>query len=265
MNNLNNNGMIDRKVIILNFYEKLQLIQQQQQQQQQSLDNSNDIKNNHNINTEINNNDNKIENSDVHVHSNGSSMATELDKLVADMKEYGISIPSASAHAVLVHKKEQKLIQNKQSKKPLVRLPYRLYKSIDNIYIRVGRTATDNDVISIQQPYRNDKHWWLHINGLAGSHVVICCTDDDCPLKYKETLIDAALLAHIHSTCKTNTSTINYIRNMHVTKYITDVPGLVRLNNSSANCHHININRKKESDREKRLLESIYPLNTKEI
>lgn len=220
---VSNNAMIDRKVKLLSFYERLETIQQLSSGKE-SVD-----------------------------------TAVDLDRLVQGMKEYGLSIPTSTDYAALKDGRRQK----KQNKKPIVRLPYRLYRSIDNIYVRVGRNSKDNDMLSMNPLYRNDKHWWLHVNGMAGSHVVICSDDKDLPTKYRETLIDAALLAQIFSSCKSNTSTINYIRHKYVSKYVSDAPGLVRLNSNYVSS--IDINRKIYSDREKRLLDSVLPVNMNEM
>ena len=79
------------------------------------------------------------------------------------------------------------------------RKPYFPYKSYDNIIIRVGREAPDNDVLSCDPTYRLPSEWWLHVSGYPGSHVVIRCSDDDLPDCYRETLKDAAILAAVNS------------------------------------------------------------------
>ena len=79
------------------------------------------------------------------------------------------------------------------------RKPYFPYKSVDNIIIRVGREAPDNDVLSCDPTYRLPSEWWLHVSGYPGSHVVIRCSDDDLPDSYRETLKDAAILAAVNS------------------------------------------------------------------
>jgi NFACT protein RNA binding domain len=70
------------------------------------------------------------------------------------------------------------------------RVPYRTYRSVDGIEIRVGKRAEDNDVLSTQLCDPTD--WWLHASGCPGSHVVIRFSGDDPP---ESTLADAAALA----------------------------------------------------------------------
>ena len=79
------------------------------------------------------------------------------------------------------------------------RKPYHVYTGIDGIEIRVGRGASDNDELSCNPAHRDGPDWWLHVSGVAGSHVVIRSHDDLLPEKFRETLIDAACLAVVNS------------------------------------------------------------------
>jgi predicted ribosome quality control (RQC) complex YloA/Tae2 family protein len=115
------------------------------------------------------------------------------------------------------------------------RLPYHEYRSLDNIEIRVGRAASDNDVLSCDPRYRDGDEWWMHASGTisyhnflpwltilpslvgcAGSHVVIKNSDNDFPRKYPKTFEDAALLAagkvHAQHMILTNNMQYNQIR-----------------------------------------------------
>lgn len=86
------------------------------------------------------------------------------------------------------------------------RLPYREHKSIDGISILVGRSAADNDqlTVKIARPY----DLWLHARGVRGSHVVVRLQkNQSCPL---ETLIDAATLAAYFSSLR-GESTVDVI------------------------------------------------------
>ena len=164
-----------------------------------------------------------------------------------------------------------------KEKENQIRIPYLIYKSQDGINIRVGRTAKDNDLLSMNQKYRKDKYWWLHTSGHSGSHVVICSEDDELPIKYKETLLDAALLALFHSSINTNTNThtknsnlnvnvnvdIHYTRCGNISKNMNDPIGLVRLGSGSIG--KISINRKYQKDREIRLLASVFPVNYNDL
>eukprot|EP00577_Skeletonema_sp_RCC1716_P012383 CAMPEP_0113435280 /NCGR_PEP_ID=MMETSP0013_2-20120614/36190_1 /TAXON_ID=2843 ORGANISM="Skeletonema costatum, Strain 1716" /NCGR_SAMPLE_ID=MMETSP0013_2 /ASSEMBLY_ACC=CAM_ASM_000158 /LENGTH=382 /DNA_ID=CAMNT_0000325641 /DNA_START=31 /DNA_END=1176 /DNA_ORIENTATION=- /assembly_acc=CAM_ASM_000158 len=60
------------------------------------------------------------------------------------------------------------------------RLPYRRYYTENKTEIKVGKQATDNDVLSLSPEHRSGAHWWYHASGCPGSHVVLC-TDDASP------------------------------------------------------------------------------------
>lgn len=67
------------------------------------------------------------------------------------------------------------------------------YTSLDGIKIKVGENAKENDDLTLSS-YPNE--WWLHTDGGAGSHVIICHEENTIP---KETKRDAAFLAAHHS------------------------------------------------------------------
>jgi len=69
----------------------------------------------------------------------------------------------------------------------------KIYESIDSITIRVGESAKENDELSMTS---DPKHWWMHVSGCPGAHVVVCHQGDQLP---KETKRDAAVLAVHHS------------------------------------------------------------------
>lgn len=62
----------------------------------------------------------------------------------------------------------------------------------------VGATAADNDVLSTA--VANPEDWWLHIEGLAGSHVILRAKSDEEP--GRETLRQAAAVAAYHSKAR---------------------------------------------------------------
>lgn len=77
-------------------------------------------------------------------------------------------------------------------KKVAPKLPYKKFVSADGTEIWVGRTARDNETLSLKLARGND--WWLHTADVPGSHVVI---RSDTP--NHETLQDAMQLALHHS------------------------------------------------------------------
>jgi len=122
--------------------------------------------------------------------------------------------------------------ESKQKGKPSTpRKPYFIYNSNDNINIRVGRAAPDNDELSCNPEHRDNNDWWLHVAGFAGSHVVIRYTDDDLVEKFKETVLDAAMLAAVNSKApQSGKIPVSLTRCRYVSKPSGAKAGLVRLN-----------------------------------
>ena len=67
--------------------------------------------------------------------------------------------------------------------------------SIDGWDIWAGKTASDNDRLSIKVARGND--WWFHVRGLPGSHVVLFVRDGREPSK--DIIEAAAAVAAYHS------------------------------------------------------------------
>lgn len=87
------------------------------------------------------------------------------------------------------------------------------YTSFDGIQIKVGENAKENDGLTLSS-YPNE--WWMHIDGVAGAHVVICHEDDTIP---KETKRDAAILAiHYSKPINTKAVRVNLVRVNQVIK-----------------------------------------------
>lgn len=110
------------------------------------------------------------------------------------------------------------------------RLPYHIYKSIEDIEIRVGRTASDNDELSCNSKYRSGSNWWLHVANSPGSHVVIRSEEDNILTKYRQTVLDAALLAAVNSKAKEGGKVqVHLTRCRDVIKPKDVKPGMVNL------------------------------------
>lgn len=115
---------------------------------------------------------------------------------------------------------------------PKTRLPYKTYVSSEGLEIRVGRTAADNDVLSLDRTHRDDSDWWLHADGCPGSHVVIRCHDDDFPTVHPATLVEAALLAVVNSkkySPQCGRTQVTLTRCSHVHKVAGSKAGTVHL------------------------------------
>ena len=67
------------------------------------------------------------------------------------------------------------------------------YTSHDGIVIRVGQNAKENDRLTLSSA---PQHWWMHVAGCSGSHVIVCYEGAQLP---KETKKDAMILAVHHS------------------------------------------------------------------
>ena len=90
----------------------------------------------------------------------------------------------------------------------------RTYTSVDGITIKVGEDAKENDILT-QSSFPSE--WWMHVDGGAGSHVVICCEDNVLP---RETKRDAATLAVYYSkSAKTRVARVNVVRVDQVFKH----------------------------------------------
>tara|TARA_R110000737_G_scaffold338417_1_gene359425 strand:+ start:75 stop:455 length:381 start_codon:yes stop_codon:yes gene_type:complete len=98
------------------------------------------------------------------------------------------------------------------------------YESVDGITIQVGESAKENDELTMNS---DPKHWWMHVAGCPGAHVVICHEGDVVP---KETKRDAAVLAVYHSkTPNTKMSPVDLARVDQISKYQKSNHGLVTL------------------------------------
>jgi predicted ribosome quality control (RQC) complex YloA/Tae2 family protein len=87
------------------------------------------------------------------------------------------------------------------------------YTSHDGIQIKVGETAKENDDLTLSS-YPNE--WWMHVDGSAGAHVIVCHEEHTIP---KETKRDAAVLAIHHSkTANTKMIRVNLVRVNQVIK-----------------------------------------------
>lgn len=135
---------------------------------------------------------------------------------------------------------------------PAPRKPYHVYRSVDGLEIRVGREAEDNDQLSTDPSLRDDNDWWLHVAGLAGSHVVIRYTDDDLYSRHRGTVIDAALLAIKSSKAKSagGKVPVTLTRCRNVSKPRGAKPGLVQVD---GDFRTVNVDVKAEQGRLQRL------------
>ena len=103
------------------------------------------------------------------------------------------------------------------------RLPYRTFRSAIGARILVGRSARDNDALTLRVARGNDV--WLHARGVQGSHVVIPEPGDAPDAR---TLADAALLAaHFSRARGEEAAEVSWTRCKHVRKPKGAAPGSV--------------------------------------
>ncbi|MEE4273169.1 MAG: NFACT RNA binding domain-containing protein, partial [Thermoanaerobaculales bacterium] len=103
----------------------------------------------------------------------------------------------------------------------------RVAASPDGMIVLVGRTARDNDVLSLKLAAAND--FWFHVAGESGSHVVVRNPDklDACP---RETKRFAAALAAGYSKARRGGKTaVHMARAGDVGKKRGMAPGKVTL------------------------------------
>lgn len=115
---------------------------------------------------------------------------------------------------------------------PVPRKPFIPYQSLENIEIRVGRGASDNDELSCNPKYRDSDHWWMHVAGYAGSHVVLVTSisEEELLSSKKETVLDAATLAaHNSKANQSGRVAVSLTRCRNVSKPKGAKPGLVTL------------------------------------
>jgi predicted ribosome quality control (RQC) complex YloA/Tae2 family protein len=149
--------------------------------------------------------------------------------------------------------KAEKAQQMKQQQQQQgVRLPYRRYYTEQRTEIRVGKQATDNDVLSLSPEHRSGSHWWYHASGCSGSHVILI-TDSSTP--NDDDILDAASLAALKSKCiGQSIIKVSMTRARNVSKPAGAKPGLVQL---SGDVRTITLRKSEVEKRCKRLEETV--------
>ncbi len=111
-------------------------------------------------------------------------------------------------------------------KKPATRLPYKSFNGSNGGEIRVGRSAKDNDRLSLRESRGNDL--WLHTRDTPGSHVVLRVPKGTEP--NDEEVLDAAHLAlHFSPLRGARRASIHVARCKELKKPKKAPPGLVTL------------------------------------
>ena len=142
------------------------------------------------------------------------------------------------------------------------RVPYNTYVSESGIEIRVGKSASDNDDLSLE--HRDPNDWWMHAQGSPGSHVVIRAKDLDLLKDMPDTAKDAACLAALFSKAVPKAqdvykpqgkAKVSLVRASVITKPPKAKPGLVQIK-SATQIATLSVDLAKEHKRLKRLLDT---------
>ena len=135
----------------------------------------------------------------------------------------------------------------KRRRGPAPRLPYKAYRDCRGGKVLVGRSAGDNDRLTIDVARPHDL--WFHARGYHGSHVVLVL--DKGTQVDSERLLDAATLAAHFSEARGNTSVeVTHTERRYVQKPRKAPPGQVVLLREKVVRLHV------EPDRLRRLLEA---------
>ncbi len=141
----------------------------------------------------------------------GTLPATDLEEALAEVAKW---FP------------EFKRQMGKRHEKNAERLPYREVAISAGRIARVGRSAKDNDALTLRFAKPDDL--WLHVRGRSGSHVVVPMGRGEDPLP--DLLVDAAHLAAHFSSAKNDPDVeVVHTRRRYVQKPRGAPPGAVRL------------------------------------
>jgi len=114
----------------------------------------------------------------------------------------------------------------RRRKAPVKRLPYKVFHSGRGLEIWVGRSARDNDQLTLRHARGNDQ--WLHTRDAPGSHVVLRTERGSTP--DPEDLLDAAALAvHFSPLRGASRADVHVVPCKQVKKPKGAPPGLVQV------------------------------------
>ncbi len=103
------------------------------------------------------------------------------------------------------------------------RLPYRTFRTRGGARVLVGRSAKDNDTLTLRFARGDDL--WLHVRGVQGSHVILV-SPGEAP--DSTALAEAALLAtHFSSARGADGAEVSWTRRKYVRKGRGQAPGAV--------------------------------------
>jgi len=101
------------------------------------------------------------------------------------------------------------------------------FLSSAGLEIWVGQDDRSNDELSLKLSHPND--YWLHVNGMPGSHVLLRCGEREMAVD-KESIKEAASLAAYFSKMRNATKVaVHYCQAKHVSKPRGAKPGTVNI------------------------------------
>lgn len=106
-----------------------------------------------------------------------------------------------------------------------VHLPYRSFTAPSGIPILVGRSARDNDVLTLKIASKND--WWFHARGVTGSHVILQ-TGKQEP-QHRDLMMAAQLAARFSDAKHSGVVAVSYCQRKYISKPRGSAPGAVRV------------------------------------
>lgn len=152
----------------------------------------------------------------------------EEERLVSLQDEVSQGDAQTIADIIATLEKTSPLVVSRARKlksSPL-RLPYRKFVISAAHTARVGKSAKDNDTLTLRHASPNDL--WLHVRGLPGSHVVVPMGKGEEPSQ--DVLVDAAHLAVYYSSAKGDDCVeVTYTQRKYVQKPKGAAHGSVRL------------------------------------
>ncbi len=131
------------------------------------------------------------------------------------------------AEAVAARLLDPRQVADERKKKaPAQRLPYRTFRAADGSEIRVGRSARDNDELTLRHARGSDL--WLHTADAPGSHVILKV--ERHREASDEAVLDAATLAvHFSPLKNAGKANVHVVHQKRVQKPKGAKPGLVTL------------------------------------
>lgn len=106
-------------------------------------------------------------------------------------------------------------------------VPYRRYRTSGGLEVRVGRSAQDNDALTLRHASPQDV--WMHARGVPGSHVVLRWNRRDQNPPERDLLEAATLAAWFSKARSSQVVAIDWTRRRYVRKPRRAPPGTVTL------------------------------------